>query len=158
MSEQNLTFLCDREHIIMMETSHFRQSTALIAHRYHPCMLAPDSHVPSPTTNQDHCASCQNKWDLAVTDMCPGGKMPNDVTFCQQLPTAQAGGGDAAMALSWLRCYQMAEYIQLANSLENNNKEMDKKDGHLTTQKICIICTSGRERQRGLYTVITWKG
>jgi len=104
MSEQNLTFLFDRQHIIMMETSHFRQSTALVAHRYHPCMLAPDSqhngsHVPSPTTNQDHCASCQNKWDLGTTEMCPCGKfqtMTHIVNSCPQSKLERA----AAIALS----------------------------------------------------------
>jgi len=58
-------------------------------------------------TNQGHCASCWKKWGLAATDV-PLWQMPNDVKYFQQLPTVQA----AVTALSWWRCYRMAEDIQ----------------------------------------------
>ena len=47
-------------------------------------------------------------------------QMPNDVTYCQQLPTDQAGGWAAVIALSWWRCHWMAEDIWLINALEKN--------------------------------------
>jgi len=43
-------------------------------------------------TKQDHCASCRKKWSFAATDV-PLWQTPNDVKYCQQLPTVQAGGG-----------------------------------------------------------------
>jgi len=39
------------------------------------------------------------KWGLAATDV-PLWQMPNNVTYCQQLPTDQTGGWAAAFALS----------------------------------------------------------
>jgi len=65
--------------------------------------------------NQSHCASCQKKWGLAATDMCPCGKhqtMSHIVNSCPQLERA------AAIALSWWRCYQMAKDV---NALDKNN-------------------------------------
>jgi len=51
-------------------------------------------------TNQGHCASCQKKCGLACSNRhVPLWQMPNDVTYCQQLPTVQAKGA-AAIALS----------------------------------------------------------
>ena len=46
---------------------------------------------------------------------------PNDVTYCQKLPTDQAGGWAAAIALSWWCCHWMAEDIRLVNAPNNNN-------------------------------------
>jgi len=57
---------------------------------------------------------------LAATDV-PLCQMPNYVTYCQQLPTDQAGGWAAATALSWW-CYRWkAEHIRLVNALDSNN-------------------------------------
>jgi len=43
--------------------------------------------------NQGLCASCQKKWGPCSTWHVPLWQTPNDVTYCQQLPTVQAGGG-----------------------------------------------------------------
>jgi len=70
--------------------------------------LLPDQPRPLCTLSKD-VGPCSNRRALV--------EMPNDVTYCQQLPTVQAGGGAAAIALS----YQMAEVIWLVNALDNNN-------------------------------------
>jgi len=44
-------------------------------------------------------------------------QMPNNVTYSQQLPQSKLEGA-AAIALSWWRCYQMAED---RSALDNNN-------------------------------------
>ena len=51
----------------------------------------------------------------------PFWQTPNDVTYCQKLPTDQAGGWAAAIALSWWCCHWMAEDIRLVNAPNNNN-------------------------------------
>ena len=71
-------------------------------------------------TNQGHCASCQKKWGLAATDICPCDKcqtMSHIVNSCLQSKLE----GAAAIALSWWCSCEMAEDIQLINALDNNN-------------------------------------
>jgi len=46
----------------------------------------------------------------------PLWQTPNNVTYCQQLPTVEAGGDCSD-------CYRMAEDIRLVNALENNNTD-----------------------------------
>ena len=71
-------------------------------------------------TNQHNCTSCWNKGALQQTT-CALVHSPNDDTYCQQLPTDQAGGWAAAIALSWWCCHWMAEDIRLVNALDNDN-------------------------------------
>ena len=54
----------------------------------------------------------------------PLWQTPNDVTYCQQLVTDQAGGWAAAIALSWWCCHWMAGDIRLVNALNNNNNNI----------------------------------
>ena len=50
--------------------------------------------------NQGYCASCRKKLSLAAADMCPCGKRRTmSQSYCQQLPTDQAGRWAAATAL-----------------------------------------------------------
>jgi len=70
--------------------------------------------------NQGHCASCQKKWSLAATDMCPCGKCQTMSHIVDSCPQSMLEGA-AAIALSGWRYYQMAEHIPLINALDNNN-------------------------------------
>ena len=63
--------------------------------------------------------------------------MLNDVTYCQQLPTVQAGGGGAAVTA---HCHRMAEDIQLVNALNNNND--------LTANTRCLLSLKFNENKR----------
>jgi len=63
-------------------------------------------------TNQGHCASCQKKWGLAATDMCPCGKHQTMSHIVNSCPQSKLEGA-AVIALSWWRCYRMAEDIRL---------------------------------------------
>ena len=71
-------------------------------------------------TNQGHCASCQKKWGLATTNMCPCGKCQTMSHIVNSCPQSKLEGA-AAIALSWRHCYRMAEDIQIVNALDNNN-------------------------------------
>jgi len=51
----------------------------------------------------------------------PLWQMPNDATYCQQLPTDQAGRWAATTALSLWHCHWMAENIRLVNTLSNSD-------------------------------------
>jgi len=71
-------------------------------------------------TNQGHCVSRWKKWGLTETDVCPCGKhqtISHIVNSCPQCKLEEW----SATALSWWRCYQMAENIRLVNALDNNN-------------------------------------
>ena len=59
-------------------------------------------------TDQGHGACCRKKWGLAATDLCPCGKrqMMSDIVNC--CPQSKLEGA-VLIALSWWRCYRMAE-------------------------------------------------
>jgi len=61
-----------------------------------------------------------NKWGLAATDMCPCGKRQTMSHIVNSCPQSKLEGA-AAIALSWWRCYWMAEDIWPTNALDNNN-------------------------------------
>ena len=83
-------------------------------------------------TKQGHCASCCKKWVIAATDVslwqCQ--TMSHVVNSCPQSKLE----GAAAIALSWWRCYWMAEDIRLINALDNN-------DNHECCFP-CFMCTA----------------
>jgi len=73
-------------------------------------------------TDHGHCASCERSGALhAATDMCPCGKCQTMWHIVNSCPQSKLEGA-AAIALSWWRCYQMAEDTQLVNALDNNNE------------------------------------
>ena len=78
------------------------------------------------------CAKCQlQQVHRFTTNFVHMGQMPNDVRYCQQLPTDPAGGWAAEIALSLWRCHWMAEDILLVNALDNNNN---------VTNLACVWC------------------
>jgi len=107
-------------------------------------------------TNQGHCASCQKKWGHAATDVTLW-QMPNDVTYCQQLPTVQAAGGRSD-------CTQLITLLPngwrhtARKCTRQQQQQQQQQQRHCVIYKMLIDCHSGRVWSRHfLWQQINWR-